>query len=149
MTGYRTDTVGESLDRRVEEKVGLTNVSQECTLPDFFTDEETEGRPLWLTQSQGIREVYPNGDATVSISPSRTCDQCGHSSFVLTTVREHRQCGHIALNGFINIPGAESFRCPKCQFTADESEGFPVVGTVRTCCRCGQPNDLEALQSTG
>lgn len=88
-----------------------------------------DGRLLWRTPNGTLREIDLDGLE----SRASSCPDCGQSPTAPAYAREHRDCGHVALDGFLARGGATS--CPKC---GAEDDSFPIVATITTCLDCGQ-----------
>lgn len=108
-----------------------------------------DGRQIWIPPNGPPREVEP-GTVPAEHAPSgaeepRSCPDCSATRSIETLVREHTECGHVGLDGFVGGAANQTLSCPKCEAVADggcdAADAFSVVGTVYSCLECGRVLD--------
>ncbi|SFR49061.1 hypothetical protein [Halorubrum sodomense] len=104
---------------------------------------EVPGTLLWVT-ADGDRRELAGADAPATSDPvagaidgggGHSRCRCGTSAWAAVVVREHVECGHVAVDGFVRGDGL--FACPKCGTETEAIGRFPAVGTVTGCLACG------------
>ena len=133
-------------DDTKQSETGVIGSGRSGTAPPAYAHFiETPGTLLWVTIDGEIRELTATGtSALADLSPARktgeeegerSCRRCGLSALAETVVREHGECGRVAVDGFVRDDGR--FGCPKCGTEAETLGRFEKVATVTACLACG------------
>lgn len=111
------------------------NEEQPPPNPDQRHHRPGSGQLIWVTPTGVVREL--DGGPTRPSDPGiEVCTACDGERIDVAVVREHRACGHVAMDGFLATAAtAAPFQCPKCETTKQET--FPAVATVACCLDCG------------
>ena len=98
-----------------------------------------KGRLVWVPPEGPPREVTADGFARSreAADAGHSCPDCGEGRAVETVVREHVECGHVGLDGFLRPGDDAPLACPKCGTEDGTGDRFPVVASVYSCVRCG------------
>lgn len=133
----QTDEAAKSVGKTVAQK------STGTSAPDSTHLAEVPGTLLWLTTEGEFRELAVADASTVTDSAPEagddrhdlSCRRCGSPALAEAVIREHAECGHVAVDGFVHDDGP--FGCPKCGTEAETVERFQEVTTVTACLACG------------